>query len=182
MSKLEQVQAKHVVKERKQPLIEVVLGKIKEIESRDDRRETDAIKPFKQEGKKAPKKSDNKAPEKAKKEKSENDSKSYRIDDGHEDIKRFEKDAKEAEKEIKELAKLVAKKRPKLEKHEQIVIAEELFEAKSDGKDHRIQDEIAMLRILLDNEEYRIRESKADADSSYASGLTAKIAELASLL
>jgi len=185
VKKLEQIQVKHEIKERKQKkqaLIEDVLNRIREIESRDDRTDPDAIKPFQQVKERLLNKEQDKVSEKAKTNKAKNDSEFYRINYGHEDLKRFEEDAGEAKHKIAGLTELVAKKKPNLNKEEQLAIVEELYELNSSSEKYKIRDEIAALRILLDNEKYKIKANEADADSAYTADLIAQIAELASLL
>ena len=196
MKKLEAIELGHTAKEKKpktQALMEEILGKIREIESRDVRRETDIIEPFKNSNHKEK----NKAPKlgkETKNHKQDSDTNSYsktsieltsstrnehHHSHHHEDSRR---DVKRAEQEIKKLTKLVAKKRPDLAEEEQHKIIGTLFELSSSKEDYKIRDEIAALKILLQNQVFLIESGDPKADTAYTSKLQAEISDLASLL
>lgn len=155
-----------------QALVEEVLGKIREIESREERTKTSIIDSIKQDF------CEIKIDKKANKRKIEYDTHHYH----NKELTNLIETAEKIQEQIKGLAALVSNKRPDLNQDEQDAIVKELFDFNSDKEDFKIREEINVLKILLMDQEFFIQSGDPKANPARAASLRAQIASLASQL
>lgn len=160
---------------KKIPLVENVLNKIREIEWRDENQEIYFIDII-----------DESIEELWEKPKNELAINYLNLLETHHkyegDIEKFKRNAKQVQERVENLAELVAKRKPKLPTEQQLELVDKLYEFSSDGDKFRKEDEIEQLRVILETERFKISTDDSTANPAYVAHLEAQITDLQSQL